>query len=55
MTKFILTREDYELYKEMHPEQKAPEEEWEIYGVKFVKCKPCTENRATRRAKRKKS
>lgn len=53
-TTFILSREDYEIYKEMHPELEQPEDEWEIYGVKFVKSKSCTENRAMRRAKKRK-
>ena len=59
-TTYILSREDYELYKELHPEKIVTEEEWETHGVKFygvtvTKSKPASEpNRATRRARKRK-
>lgn len=53
--KWILTPEDYKAYVASHPEEIVPEDEWEIYGVKFIKAKPITKpNRTERRARKRK-
>lgn len=50
----VLSREDYERFAEEHPELQQNIEDENYYGLKFKESKPTTENRAMRRAKKRK-
>ena len=51
----IMSREDYEKFAEDYPELIQNIEDVNYHGLQFRESKPVTENRAMRRAKRKKA
>lgn len=52
---WILSPEDYKTYIEEHPEKMQKMEEVDYYGLRFQTSEPTTENRAMRRAKKKRA
>lgn len=54
-TIWILSPEDYKAYAEAHPEKVQAIEDINYRGLKFQTSKPAKENRAMRRAKKKRA
>ena len=54
-TVWILSPEDYQAYIEEHPEKVQKIEDAEYFGLRFQTSEPTTENRAMRRAKKKRA
>ena len=52
---WILSPEDYKAYTEEHHEKVQKIEEVNFYGLRFQTSEPTTENRAMRRAKKKRA